>query len=291
MLKASYQACESIARERAGNFYYAFTVLPKPKRQAICAMYAFMRYCDDISDSDNPPASKLDALQEWRSALGNAMSGDYEQNRILAAFHDAVRVFNIPEEYFHELIDGATMDLSINRYRTFDDLYQYCYKVASVVGLVCIHIFGFREDAAKMYAEHNGIAFQLTNILRDVREDAERGRIYIPQEDLENFCYSEDDLLRGVSDDRFRELMRFQVARAKSYYAMATPLVDYVDLASRAGLMAMIGIYSSLLNRIEEKNYDVLSGRIALSTREKLSIAAKSLVWSRANGREPTSVR
>jgi phytoene synthase len=251
-------------------------------------MYAFMRYCDDISDSDNPGGDKHALLQQWRSGLDNAMRGEYGNSRILAGFHHAVQSFHIPVSYFHELIDGAEMDLSTNRYETFDELYEYCYRVASVVGLVCIHIFGFHTEAAKDYAESCGVAFQLTNILRDVREDAERNRIYIPLEDLDAFNYSEDDLFNCVKDSRFREMMEFEVNRARDYYDRAKPLVPLVDMTSRAGLAAMIGIYSTLLNRIEEHDYDVFSERIALTTTEKIGIAARSLLWSHPNGRETT---
>lgn len=286
-LKASYRACEDIARERARNFYYAFTVLPKAKRRAICAMYAFMRYCDDISDSRGPGGSKYDALDSWRSALEAALHGEYGNSPIMEAFHDAVRHFSIPPEYFHELIDGAQMDLSINRYQSFDDLYSYCYRVASVVGLVCIHIFGFHDQAAKDYAECCGVAFQLTNILRDVKEDAERDRIYIPLDDLETFGYSENDLINGVVNDKFHNMMRFEVRRTRDFYLKAKPLIHLIDRASRPGLAAMIGIYSSLLDRIEERGYNVYIERVALSTKEKLRIAARSMLWSRTDGREP----
>lgn len=286
MLTASYRECESIARLRARNFYYAFTVLPKAKRRAICAMYAFMRYCDDICDSDAEIGrDKLALLSKWRADLDLAMDGDYGQSMILAGFHDAVSSFNIPSVYFHDLIDGAQMDLSINRYETFEDLYQYCYRVASVVGLVCIHIFGFKDPSAMKYAEYCGIAFQMTNILRDIQEDAERNRIYLPMEDLRRFGYTEADLMNGVQDDRFRNLMRFEVARAREYYEKAAPLINLVDITSRSGLAAMIGIYSALLDRIEEKNYAVFDQRIALAAPEKIRIAARSLIWSRPSGR------
>jgi phytoene synthase len=245
-----------------------------------------MRYCDDVSDSKRSGTSKLGALQQWRLALDNALDGDYNDSTILAAFHDAVKTFCIPKEYFHMLIDGAEMDLSINRYRTFEDLYQYCYRVASVVGLVCIHIFGFKTDVAKEYAEYCGVAFQLTNILRDVREDADRNRVYIPQEDMARFGYSESDLMASVLDDRFRDLMAFEVGRAQDYYKLSKPLIRLVDLTSRPGLIAMIGIYSSLLNRIEERGFDVFSRRITLSSKEKIAIAARSILRSHSRGRE-----
>jgi len=256
-------------------------VLPEEKRLAICAMYAFMRYCDDISDGDVAGFTKEDGLRQWRSALHATMTGDYSGSPILPAFHDTVQRFGIPAEYFDELIDGAEMDLSVNRYATFDELYQYCYKVASVVGLVCIHIFGFRDDGAKLYAEHLGIAFQLTNILRDIKEDAGRGRIYIPLEDLARVGYSEGEFLKPKLDDRFRDLMRQQVDRAKSYYEMGAPLIDLIDPKSRGGLMAMIGIYSAILRKIEERDFDVLSARVRLSAKEKLGIAARALLCAR----------
>jgi len=286
-LKDSYRECEKIAKSRAKNFYYAFSVLPKPKRRAICAMYAFMRYCDDISDGDERLGdSKESGLKQWRNALTSAMEGEYGNSAIMPAFHDAILQFGIPVGYFHELIDGAEMDLSINRYGTFEDLYKYCYRVASVVGLVCIYIFGFKDEEAKVYAESCGIAFQLTNVLRDVKEDAERNRIYLPLEDLNKFGYSEDDLLHGVMDDRFRALMKFEVDRAAEFYERSTPLLSMVDPGSRPGLCALIGIYSTLLHRIEETGYDVLSCRVALSTKEKLSIAAKSFLGGRPSGSE-----
>jgi phytoene synthase len=243
-------------------------------------MYAFMRYCDDIADSHHPPTSKADALRQWRDALTGALKGDYGESRILPAFADSVQKYSIPATYFYELIDGAEMDLSVNRYQTFDDLYQYCYRVASVVGLVCIHIFGFQDDQAKNYAESCGIAFQLTNILRDVKEDAEHGRIYLPLEDMEAAGYSEDDLSHFMLDDRFRQLMKIEAQRAHGYYERGTGLLGYVDPVSRPCLAAMIGIYSSLLTKIESKGYDVFSKRISLSAREKISIAARSTLAS-----------
>jgi len=282
-LKVSYEYCERVARKQAKNFYYAFTVLPQQKRAAICAVYAFMRFCDDISDSDNPCHSKIEALNRWRDALDAAVAGDFSSSKIMPAFHNAVHSFNIPTEYFHELIDGAEMDLSINRYRTFDDLYKYCYRVASVVGLVCIHIFGFNEEKAKEYAEYQGIAFQLTNILRDVKEDADRNRIYIPQSDIEAYGYSEIDLVNGVYDDRFRALMKAQVERARDFYHKGSPILGMIDPSSRGGLAAMTDIYSSILNRIESKNYDVFAKRISLTTSEKLAIAARSIFFGRSD--------
>jgi 15-cis-phytoene synthase len=289
-LTESFQACEEIAHKRARNFYYAFRVLPKSKRLAICSMYAFMRYCDDIADSDDPPTSKIDALRRWRNALTDALGGDVGKSRILPAFCHSVRKYSIPESYFYELIEGAEMDQSKTRYQTFDDLYQYCYRVASVVGLVCIHIFGFSEEVAKTHAEYCGIAFQLTNILRDVREDADHDRIYLPLNDMTAAGYSEEDLRDLVFDNAFRKLMKLEAQRARRYYEHGIALLDYVDPVSRPCLGAMIGIYSSLLDKIESENYDVLSQRISLSAKQKISIAARSTLGYGVDRREPVSV-
>jgi len=168
----SYRYCREVAKRRARNFYYSFMVLPREKSDGMCAVYAFMRYCDDIADDPSVDGDKRRMLEKWRASLDRAARGEYEESRILPAFHDTMRRFDIPVEYFHQLIDGAAMDLSVEQYESFDELYEYCYKVASVVGLVCIHIFGFDSPEAKRHAEYCGIAFQLTNILRDLAEDA-----------------------------------------------------------------------------------------------------------------------
>jgi len=291
-LYSSYRYCREVARKRARNFYYSFIVLPREKRDAMCAVYAFMRYCDDIADDPDFLAeqgaagrpSKRDMLERWRRSLDCAAEGDYSDSPILPAFHDTVRKFGIPLEYFRELIDGAMMDLSVDRYSTFDELYDYCYKVASVVGLVCIHIFGFDSPEAKRYAEYCGIAFQLTNILRDLKEDAESGRIYIPEEDLRAFQYSPAELMSGVRDERFHRLMRFEVARARGYYNAALPLVSMVHGSGRPGLCAMIEIYFSILEAIEKRHYDVFQQSISVPKRRKVAIAARALVRSRLSG-------
>lgn len=291
-LQESYRYCREVARKRAANFYYSFVVLPRSKRDAMCAVYAFMRYCDDIADDPeisvgwDPGSrpSKKDLLERWRRSLEKAAAGDYSDSRILPAFSDAVKRYNIPLEYFEQLIDGAMMDLSIDRYSTFRQLYDYCYKVASVVGLVCIHIFGFDSPEAKRYAEYCGIAFQLTNILRDLKEDAANGRVYLPEEDLQAFHYSDADLISGVRDERFNRLMEFEVARARGYYNAALPLVSMVHGSGRPGLCAMIEIYFGILEAIEKRHYDVFRQRISLPRRRKVAIAARALVRSRLSG-------
>jgi phytoene synthase len=274
-LIASYRSAEAVARSRS-NFYYSFIVLPSEKRRAFCAVYAFMRHCDDISDGNDDLANKRKMLNAWRSQLNLVYSGDSVTNPILPAFRDTVRKFSIPEEYFHWIIDGAETDLDTHQYDTFDDLYKYCFNVASAVGLVCIQIFGYSEEIAKKYAEKCGIAFQLTNILRDVKEDALRGRIYIPFEDLRNFDYSPEDLRRGVFDERFKKLMGFETERAQEYYSAARKLLPLVEKTSKPALWAMIEIYEGILNRIVQNQFDVFRNPIHLARREKAVIALRA---------------
>jgi phytoene synthase len=275
-LIASYRSAEAVARSRS-NFYYSFVVLPLEKRRAFCAVYAFMRHCDDISDGDAGTEERKKMLRDWRSQLDPAYSGNSSGNPILPAFHDTVRNYSIPLEYFHWIIDGAEMDLITHQYETFDALYKYCFNVASAVGLVCIQIFGFDEERAKKYAEKCGIAFQLTNILRDIKEDAERGRIYIPTEDLEKFDYSAEELQKGVTDERFRKLMKFETERARGYYAAARKLLPLVEKPSKPALWAMIEIYERILDKIVKRQFDVFRDRVHLAGSEKIGIALKAL--------------
>ncbi len=275
-LLASYKSAEAVARSRS-NFYYSFVVLPAEKRRAFCAVYAFMRYCDDISDGDAGPEAKRSMLKEWRAQLDAAYAGDFRDHPILPAFRDTVTRFAIPAQYFHWILDGAEMDLNIARYESFGDLYKYCFNVAAAVGLVCLQIFGFSDDRAKKYAEQCGIAFQLTNILRDVKEDAESGRVYLPAEDLRKFGYTVEELRQGMVDERFRKLMRFEADRARDYYAAARRLFPLIDASSRPALWAMIKIYESLLDRIAEQQYDVFRNPIHLAGAEKIYIALKAL--------------
>lgn len=276
-LAASYRSAEEVARSRARNFYYSFVALPPDRRRALCAVYAFMRYCDDISDGGAGHEGKRRMLQEWRTQLDLALSGHFGPSAILPAFHDSVQRYAIPGQYFHWVIDGAEMDLSVDRYRTFDELYRYCFRVASAVGLVCLQIFGFREEQARKYAEECGIAFQLTNILRDVKEDSQMGRIYLPEEDLERFAYSPEDLRRGVLDERFRALMTFETNRAREYYLRARNLLPLVDEVSRPSLWAMMEIYHRILKKIVRRQYNVYEKRIRLSNLEKCGVAVKAL--------------
>jgi phytoene synthase len=277
-LTASYRRAAAVARSRARNFYYSFVVLPAPKRRSMCAVYAFMRYCDDISDGDSSIDVKRSALRDWRSQIDAAFSGSRGENPILPAFRDTVHNYSIPAQYFHWIIDGAEMDLDVFQYETFEDLYRYCFHVASAVGLVCLQIFGFREERAKKYAEQCGVAFQITNMLRDVKEDAEMGRIYLPAEDLRRFGYSPDELRRGIMDDRFRRLMEFEEKRAREYYAAARKLVPLVEETSRPALWAMIQIYERILDRIAQRQFDVFHTSVHLTGAEKTAIALQALI-------------
>lgn len=282
-LAESYTHCAHVAKTQARNFYYSFLTLSPERRAAMCAIYAFMRYCDDVSDEAASDRSKEHEMKAWRAALDRAFRGDYGDSLILPAFHDTVKKYHIPARYFHDLIDGTEMDLTKNRYETFAELHQYCYRVASVVGFVCIHVWGFEPDGGRAleYSEDCGLAFQLTNILRDVREDAERDRIYLPQEDLRRFNVSEDDLRRGTLSDNFLELMRFQVERAKGYYQRANLLVPLIHPAGRPTLTIMMKIYRGILDSIERNNYDVHTRRARISTTRKLGIVAGAWIKSR----------
>lgn len=276
-LKLSRNYCRRLTRERARNFYYGFLLLPKPRREAFCAVYAFMRYCDDVADGSDSVSVKAALLQQWKEALRGALAGDYGDSLILPAFHAAVQRYSIPAEYFYELIAGAEMDLAIRSYRTFAELYQYCYRVAAVVGLCSLHILGFRDPAAKKLAalklaEDCGIAFQLTNILRDLREDAQAGRIYLPLEDLERFQYSAAELAAGAYNPRFHRLMEFEIERAKGYYDRAEGLMELVDEESRPALWTLISIYRGILSRIESNGGNVFSQAVALTRREKIEV-------------------
>jgi 15-cis-phytoene synthase len=269
-LPESYKFCRQIARARARNFYYSFILLSPEQKDAMCAIYAFMRFCDDISEAEH---ASREAIDQWRAELDAALTGKYSEHPVWPAFHDSVQRYKIPHEYFHEMIAGVSSDLEPRRIQTFDELYRYCYQVASVVGLTIIHIFGFDSPDALPLAEKCGIAFQLTNILRDVREDSANRRIYVPAEDIARFSADLDRY-----DGRFRELMRFEAARARAYYNESRPLIGLVHPKSRSSLWALIEIYSRLLDRIERSNFDVLEKRVRLPALEKLGIVAQAFL-------------
>jgi 15-cis-phytoene synthase len=275
-LADSYDFCERLARREAGNFYHAFRLLPRPQRRAMCALYAYMRVADDLSDGPEPIPEKRALLDAWRQQLDLALAGRYS-HRLHPAFDHTVRTCGIPRQYLVAVLDGVCMDLEPVRYDTFADLYPYCYRVASAVGLACIHIWGFERPEAKVPAEAAGIAFQLTNILRDLAEDAARGRVYLPREDLERFGYTEDRLRQGVRDEPFRRLMQFEAERARSYYEAARPLVPLLKPPGRAVFLVMARTYRALLEAIVKRDYDVFSGRVRLSRWHKMWLALQAL--------------
>ena len=275
-LASSYAYCERLARREAGNFYHAFRLLPRQQRRAMCALYAFLRVADDLADGPGTAADKRGPLLAWRKQLPQALAGIY-RHRLHPAFHHTVKSYGIPCDYLKAVLDGVGMDLEPVRYETFAELYRYCYRVASAVGLACIHVWGFTDERAKEYAEAAGIAFQLTNILRDLGEDAARGRVYLPAEDLRRFGYREEQLRRGERGDPFRELMRFEVGRARGYYDAAAPLAGLLRPAGRAVFQVMLGTYRGLLEVIERRDYDVFSDRVRLSRWRKLWLAARAL--------------
>jgi phytoene synthase len=274
-LEESYARCGRIARQTGKNFYYSFLVMPREKRAAMCAIYAFMRRSDDIADSTANPAVALEGLRQWRVQVDAAFKGGEAADPTLPALVDTVRKYKIPQSHFHELLDGTEMDQTTTRYATFDHLYKYCYRVASAVGLVVLPIFGFKDKGALAPAEACGIAFQLTNILRDVKEDAQMGRIYLPLEDLRRFGVSEDDILNARATPEFLELLKFEAGRAHEFYEKAKPLVKMIDVDSQGTLAVMIAIYGGILRKIEQSNFAVLEERMRLSTVEKLWIVGK----------------
>ncbi len=265
----SYAECNRIARTAHSSFYLAFFGLPREKRNALCALYAFNRLVDNVSDEPGNLESKRRGLARWRGLLDEMVAGRTEGHEILPALRDTVVRYAVPTRYFHDLILGAEMDLTIASYATFDQLSEYCYRVAGTVGLTCIHVFGFRNPKAPDLAERLGLAFQLTNIIRDARNDLEMGRVYLPQEDLDRFgCRAED--LRGPLTPPVRALLEFEADRAWGFYEEGSALIEDVDADSRATLWALVRTYSSLLAHIETRDFDVFSSRISVSNGEKV---------------------
>jgi phytoene synthase len=271
----SYAFCEDVSRTQAKNFYVTFLLLEADQRRAMCAIYSFMRYCDDLSD-DAGIEDRAAAIAKWRNDLRCALAGNLPANPIWPAFADTVKRYAIPHEYFEEMIEGVSSDLEPRNLQTFDELYDYCYHVASVVGLTIIHIFGFKSPEALQLAEKCGIAFQLTNILRDVREDAQNQRVYLPAEDLAKFGVRPAELSSTTTTPVLRKLLTFEAERARTYYRESEPLIGMVNTGSRASLRALIGIYSRLLEKIAAANYDVMSQRVRVPTWEKMWILLRS---------------
>ena len=263
--------CRQLTRQQAKNFYYAFLFLPANKRAAIYTVYAFCRHSDDIADEPAAFHDKRDQLRAWRDELENCYNGR-PTRLITRALRHTIEQYPIPQHYFEALLQGVEMDLTVQRYASFDDLLGYCYRVASAVGLACLEIFGYTHSGVRRYACHLGIALQLTNILRDVREDAERGRIYLPQEDLRAFGVREDDVLQQRYTTAFAALMHFQQERALTYYRRAAACLLPGD---RAGLMApeiMAAMYRAMLHKMRRRRFNVFHGRTRLSGPHKMAI-------------------
>jgi len=256
---------------RSTNFYYSFSVLPRYQREAINTVYAFCRYTDDIVDEEPDDNRRVVLLRKWRMELGHALRGT-SPLPLLNQLSATARRFNIPVDHFYDLIRGVEMDLAKKRYETFVELREYCTLVASSVGLMCRQIFGYRNESTREYAINLGIALQLTNIIRDVRDDARKGRIYIPAEDMRRFGYSEDDLLGARYTPEFINLMRFECERAKSYFDRAHRALRDEDKHYFFAARIMWSIYAHILGRIERSNYNVLERRISISKPLKLLI-------------------
>jgi 15-cis-phytoene synthase len=294
----AYAVCRAIAKREAKNFYYAFVALPEVRRNAICAIYAYMRKADDLADDESlPREERLRQLDAWRTEWHAVCHGAETSDPVFVAVKDAIARFRIPISLLDELVAGTTMDLEHaatgkpDTYATFNDLYRYCYLVASVVGLVCIRIFGYSDASAEKLAEETGIAFQLTNILRDVAEDAERNRVYLPLEDLAAHNVSLDSLLHRKAgappSASERALLAEIAARAEKYYESAKKLLPLIDRESRPALWVLVRIYYRLLIRIRHANYDVFSRRQSVPTFMKLEILAVGMLrmgWARLIG-------
>jgi phytoene synthase len=281
-LAAAYRHCRSVAKARAKNFYFAFLALPRAKRDAICAVYAFMRTADDISDAPGHSANERAAtMQNWLAFWKRAEAGATTSEPVFLALRDTQHEFDIPSQWLDQLVEGTTLDLSTDNatYKTFDDLYRYCYLVASVVGLVCIRIFGYDDTRAEKLAEETGVAFQITNILRDVAEDAAMGRVYLPEAELLSAGLSVERILRQQPEDAaaLKQVLASLAARAEALYRSAEQLAPLIHADSRPALRVLVRIYHRLLRRIEASGFDVLSEKIKVPLHEKLAILVLGL--------------
>src|SRR5437660_3753689 len=289
----SYQNCHDIARAARSNFYYAFYLLPKPKRDGLAALYSFMRLVDDVADEGTDVARKQRGLAKWRAAFDEAVTSHsqlfdgtaakplpgeplFGVAEVLPALLDTMRRFHMPARYLHDLISGAEMDLTIKTYPTFDRLREYCSRVAGTVGLTCTHVFGFSDPRALDLAEKLGLAFQLTNIIRDVRDDYAMGRVYLPAEDLAQYNVAPDDFARAQATLGIRDLLRFEAERAWQLYEEGSALLGLIDADSRGALWLLVHTYSALLARIESLDFAVFGERVRLPKAEKMMFVAKA---------------
>ena len=299
----AYRFCREVARREAKDLYWAFRVLPRHKSDAMCAVYAFMRRADDISDEETKSVAERRAEMEawktaWRGSRGSAEDGPVA-DPVFVALGDAQRRFGIPDALLEELVAGTTMDLEpqgvgadgVQTYATFEELYRYCYLVASVVGLVCIRIFGYSDLRSEALAEETGVAFQLTNVLRDVKEDVERGRVYVPMDLMDEFGETAGELRELAAGrtmtERERGMLATLAIRAEKYYVAAGKLIPLLDRDSRAAMWVLVTIYHRLLGRIAAKKMDVFGERVSVGTGTKLGIlvrGAAMALWNRVMG-------
>lgn len=293
-IEAGYLACRRMTRRSGSNFYPCFFVLPRAKRRAMDALYAFMRHTDDLADSADPLEDRRRGVERWRESLEAALAGDLPSpetpepqhgrlehpadatgRAILPAVADTVRRFGIPADHLEAVIDGVEMDLGRRQYETFAELAEYCHRVASAVGLACIHVWGVHGDQAPGLARQCGLAFQMTNILRDLKEDAARGRVYLPDEDLRACGYSAEDLTAGVADERFGRLMELEIGRVRECYHAGADLIDCLLPEGRRIFGMMVSVYHGLLEEIARRPTEVLRRRVRLGRPRKLAIAAR----------------
>jgi len=276
-LEQAYTFCENVTKRNAKNFYYAFRTLPHDKRQAIYTVYAFCRYCDDLADNMQPVEDRDRKLYQIKREIQSIYQSESD-SLTLTALADVSRNFGIPNSYFIELVDGMLLDVHFKRINTFQELYNYCYKVSSIVGLICIEIFGYNSPKAKKYAVDLGIAMQLTNILRDVKEDSKLNRIYLPCEEIREYGYSDKALMSGERSISFKRLMNFQVVRAREYFNNASYLIPLLSPETRPCVTVLYEIYNTILDRIEKSGYNIFDERISLTIMEKIFLTGR--VWA-----------
>jgi phytoene synthase len=283
MTPAEAQAyCTAFTKKSGSNFYYSFLFLPRARRQAMYTVYAFCKLVDSAVDEPPPGSNPQEELRRWRAELEAAYHGN-PTLPVTISLADHARRLSIPRAYFEELIKGVEMDLTMTRYKTFRDLSLYCYRVASVVGLICLHVFGITSARAQDYAVDLGMAFQLTNILRDLGTDASQGRVYVPEEDMEKFGCSAELLRRQQDNPGLRELIRFEAARAHEYYNKAAAALESLDAKDRRALTVaeiMRAVYFRILQRLERAEHHTFGPRVHLSTGHRLAVAAG--VWLRS---------
>lgn len=268
-LQESYEHCRRITLEADSNFALSFRFLPKEKQDAIYSVYAFNRLADDFADEPEMSDDPLKSLQKWEELLEDCYAGREVENPVMIAFSDAIKKYRIPIKPFKDAIEGFKMDLSINRYKTFEDLAVYCDRVAGTISIMSLHIFGWKDESVFEYGQNLSYALQLTNIIRDVGKDIEKDRIYIPLDEIEQFGYSEAELMNREDNGNFKKLMEFQVERARSYYHKAEPLIKLVERDSQYTVTMIGAVYSRILKKISSLGIPSLHRATSLSTFEK----------------------